>query len=65
MLCYGRINVSEAIQTNEKSEIFVTIGVLDKEVKFQADVYNGCHDVLMISNLRDIVILNIHGADTA
>ena len=31
---------------------------------FQADVCNGCHDLLMMSmNLSDIVILNIHGAN--
>ena len=32
--------------------------------KFQPDVCNGCHDVLMMSvNLSDIVFLNIRGAD--
>ena len=31
---------------------------------FQPDVFNGCHDVLMVSmNLSDIAILNIHDAN--
>ena len=37
---------------------------LDKGFKFQPDVCNGCHDVLMMSlNVSNIPILNIHGAD--
>ena len=36
----------------------------DKSFKFQPDVCNRCHDVLMISiNLDDIAILNIRGVD--
>ena len=36
----------------------------DKWFKFQPDVCNGCHDVLMISaNLNDIATLNICGID--
>ena len=37
---------------------------LDKGFKFQLHVYNGCHDVLMMSdNLNDIAILKINNAD--
>ena len=37
-------------QVNQKSVICVTIGIfLDKEFKFQQDVCNRCHDVLMMS----------------
>ena len=37
---------------------------LEKGFKFQPDICNGCHDVLMMSvNLSHITILNIHGAD--
>ena len=37
---------------------------LDKGFKFQPNVCNGCHDLLMISmNLSDIAILNIKGSD--
>ena len=37
---------------------------LEKEFNFHLDVYNACHDVLMMSmNLNDIDFLNIHGAD--
>ena len=36
--------------------------ILDEVFKFQPDVYNGRHDVLMMSlTLSDIAILNIHG----
>ena len=38
--------------------------LLDKEFKFQQDVCNGCHDVLMMyMNLSDIAILNIQGVN--
>ena len=34
---------------------------LDEEFKFQPDVWNGCHDVLMMSsNLNNLFILNIN-----
>ena len=37
---------------------------LNRGFKFQPDVYNGCHDLLMMSrNLSDIAILNIKGPD--
>ena len=52
-------------QLNQNNAIFVTIGFfLDKGLKFQPDVCNGCHDLLMMSmNLSNIAILNIKGAD--
>ena len=52
-------------QVTQKSVIFVTIGIfLDKGFKFQPNVCNGCHDILMMSmNLSDIAILNINRAD--
>ena len=48
-------------QLHHKSAIFVTNGIfLDKGFKFQPDVCNGYHDVLLMSlNLNDIAILNI------
>ena len=36
---------------------------LDKGFKFQPNVCNGCHDLLMSMNFNDIAILNIKGAD--
>ena len=37
---------------------------LDKGFKFQPVVYNGCHDVLIMSmNLKNIAILNIKVVD--
>ena len=58
MLCYNRIDVSERVDINKTSA--------SKECNhmYQPYVYNGCHDVLMMSmKLRDIAILNINGAD--
>ena len=49
-------------QINQKSMIFATIDLfLDKGFKFQPDVCNRCHDVLMSLDLSNIAILNIHG----
>ena len=52
-------------QANQKTSLFVIIGIfLDKGFKIQPDIYNGCHDVLMMSmNLKDTAILNIRGVD--
>ena len=37
---------------------------LEKGFKFQLDVYNGYHDLLVMSmNLSDIAILSIHGTN--
>ena len=48
-------------QVNQKSVMFVTLGILDKVFRFQPDVCNGCHDVLMMSiTLSNIAIVNIH-----
>ena len=51
-------------KVHQKSKIFVTMGIFQIEFKFQPNVFNGCHDVLMMSmNLSDIAILNINHAD--
>ena len=52
-------------QANRKSAIFVTIDIfLDKGFNFQPHVFNGCHDLLMMSmKLSDNAILNIKDAD--
>ena len=69
MLYYDRIGVSEGMmlirQAKQKSVLFVTIGnFLNKGFKFPPFVFNGCHYLLVMSmNLRNIVILNIKGAD--
>ena len=50
-------------QATKNSGIFVTIGIFSKGFKFQPDVCNGYHGVLMMSmNLSNIAFLNIHGA---
>ena len=50
-------------QINQKSMIFATIDLfLDKGFKFQPDVCNRCHDVLMSLDLSNIAFLNIHGS---
>ena len=62
MLYYNRIEVCEEIDINNTSAskecgICHHWNFLDKEFKFQPYVWNGCHDVLMMSvNLSDIAI---------
>ena len=69
MLIYNRINVSDRVDVNKtrksrECDICQYWYSLDKGFKFQPDVCNGCHDVLMMSmNLSNIAILNIHSAD--
>ena len=52
-------------QANQKNVIFFHYRYfLDKGFKFQPDVCNMCHNVLMMSmDLKDTASLNIHGAD--
>ena len=69
MLYYDRINVSEGVNINKISEpkkcdICHYWYFLNKDFKFQPNVCNRCHDLLMMSmNLSDIDILNIKSAD--
>ena len=70
ILYYDRSNdVSEAIdviKTSESKECDIChyCYFLDKGFKFQPDVCNGCHDVLMMSmNLNNTAILNVHGVN--
>ena len=69
MIYYNRIASSEGIDVNKSNEsrecgIHHCCYFLDKGFKFQPDVYNRCHDVLLMSvNFSDIAILNIHGVD--
>ena len=69
MLYYDRIEVSQGINVNKISEskecdichywYFLNIGF-----KFQSNVCNRCHGLLMMSmNLSDIAILNIKGSE--
>ena len=51
-------------QVNQKSVIFIYWYFLNKVFKFQSNVCNGCHDLLMMSmNLSDIAILNVKGSN--
>ena len=52
-------------QANQKITIFVTIGIfLNKGFRFQPNICNGCHDLLMMfMNLSDIAISNIKSGD--
>ena len=67
MLYFDRIDVPEGIEVNKTSESKKCYPchywyILDKVFKFQLNVCNVCHDVLMMSmNISDISILNIHG----
>ena len=69
MLYYDRIDVFEEIDVNKTSasrewDICRYWYFLNYSFKFQPNVCNRYHDLLMMSiNLSDIVILNIRGAD--
>ena len=69
MLYYDRIDVSEGIDVNKTSaskecDICHYWYFLNYSFKFQPNVCNRCHDLLMMSmNLRNIAILNIKGSD--
>ena len=69
MLYYDRTDVSEGTYVNKTSaskecEIFHYWYFLNYSFKFQSNVYNRCHDLLMMSiNLCDMAVLNIKGSD--
>ena len=69
MLYFDRIDVSEGIDVNKTIEskecdICHCWYFLNKGFKFQPNISNGCHDLLMMSmNLSDITILNIKVSD--
>ena len=69
MLYYDRINVSEGIDANKTSaskecDVCHYWHFLNYNFKFQPNVCNRCHDVLVMSvNLSDSAILNIKGSD--
>ena len=51
-------------QVHHKSVIFLISYFLNKGFKFQPNVCNKCHDLLMMSlNLSDFVILNSKGSN--
>ena len=70
MLYFKRIDVSEGIDVNKTSalkecNICHYWYFLNNSFKFQPNVCNRCHDLLMWStNLSDIAILNIKGSDS-
>ena len=69
MLYFDRIDISEGIHVNKtceskKCDVCHYWYFLNKGFKFQPNVFNRCHDLLMMSmNLSDIAILNIKGSD--
>ena len=69
MIYYDRIDVSEGIDVNktsvsEQCDICHYWYFLNYSFKFQTNVCNRCHDLLIMSvNLSDIAILNIKGSD--
>ena len=70
MLYFNRIDVSEGIDVNKASKskecnICHYWYFLNKDFKFQPNVCNRYHDLLMMSmNLSDIAILNIKSLDS-
>ena len=69
MLYFDRIGVSEGIDVNKTSaskncDICHYYYFLNFSFTFQTNVYNRCHDLLMMSiNISDITIFNIKGSD--
>ena len=69
MLYFDRIDVSKEIDVNKTTEskecdICHNWYFLNKGLKFQPDICNGSHDLLMISmSLSDNALLNIKGAE--
>ena len=69
MLYYDRIDVSEGIDVcdtsaSKKCGVCHCWCFLNYSFKFQPNVCNRCHDLLMMSiNLSDIPISNIKGSD--
>ena len=69
MLCFDRVDISEGINVNKtkkskECDICHYWYFLDKGFKFQPNICNRYHGLLMISmNLSDIAILNIKSTD--
>ena len=68
MLHYDRTDVSEGTDFNKNASRECDVShysyFLNYSFKFQPNVCNRCHDLLMMSiNLSDIAILNIEGSD--
>ena len=69
MLYFGRIDVFEGTDVNKTSaskecNICHYWSFLNKGFKFQPNVYDRCHDLLMMPmSLSDIVISNIKSGD--
>ena len=69
MLYFDRVDVSEGIDANKTSEskecnICHYWYFLDKSFKFEPNVCNGCHDLLIMSiKPSDIAILIIKGSN--
>ena len=60
---YERIDVNKT-STSKECDICHYWYFLNKGFKFQSNVCNRCHDLLMMFvNLRDIAILNIKGSN--
>ena len=67
-MCYDRIDASEGIYVNKISSSkecdICHYYFLKKGFKFQPNICNRCHDLLLLSvNLSDIAILKIKSAD--
>ena len=69
MLYFDRIGVSEGTDVNKTSaskecDVCDYWYFLNYSFMFQPNIYNRCHDLLMMSmNLSDIAALNIKGSD--
>ena len=67
MLYYSRIEIFEGAGVNNvsasKEYIICHYCFCNKRFRFQQLVYNGCHDILMMSVVIILVISDIYGVD--
>ena len=69
MLQYDRINASDAIDINKtgaSKECIICHYCYFKNIgyKFEPQVCNGCHDILLMAYLlKNVAILNVKGVD--
>ena len=64
MLYHDRLDVSEGIDAKETNASKQCDIFLNYSFKFQPNVCNRCHDLLMMSiNLSDIAVLNVKGSN--
>ena len=67
MLYYDRINISEWIDstksTRSKECMICHYWIFNHGFKFEDSICNGCHDLMLSLNIRDVVITAVKNVD--